>query len=178
MPLIDITGIAGSGKTTVQKELKRRGYDAHDVDDPEIGGAYNNKTNERVKIPDISERTPDWWAAHSWRIHSGIIEELKIMSADKLIFLCGRASNDLEKAHLFDKLICLDIDDETIRHRLTTRQNDNDYGKSEHELNQILERHQAFVRNCKKHGAKMVDATQPIDQVIEDIVKITGNLKN
>ncbi len=45
--IIYITGIGGSGKSSVKEELKKRGYEAHDVDEG-FANFFNIKTNEKV----------------------------------------------------------------------------------------------------------------------------------
>src|SRR5437660_1029900 len=80
MPLYYITGIAGSGKSTVLSELKRRGYEAYDVDEagPATAKWYNDTTGfvhpkSSVKKED---RTPDFLANHSWKVPRQEVVEL------------------------------------------------------------------------------------------------------
>lgn len=44
MPLIYITGVSGTGKSTVWAELKNRGIEAYDVDEDGLARWQNNKT--------------------------------------------------------------------------------------------------------------------------------------
>ncbi len=169
MSLIYITGVSGSGKSTVQKALQKLGFDAYDVDDRDISGAYDLKTGEVVDMPVAEERTPDWFSEHSWRILPGAVEKLKATADNNLVFLCGAAENDKDFVRLFDSIICLDIDESTLRHRIAARQ-DNDYGKNEHELRQILDWHKTATEDYKKLGATVVDASQPLEKVIDTIL--------
>ncbi len=68
MAFIYIKGTPGSGKTTIRKELVRLGYEAHDADDKDMGGPYNNATNERVTYPEGAP-SPEWFAAHSYGLN-------------------------------------------------------------------------------------------------------------
>ncbi|MEI7522645.1 MAG: AAA family ATPase [Candidatus Saccharibacteria bacterium] len=171
MPLIYITGIAGSGKSTVQKELKRRGHNSYDVDEPGIGAAHDQQGNI-VKVPDVAERSPDWFDTHSWRMVDGAIEKLQAKAKTGLVFLCG-ATTINENTGVFDRTIRLDIDEATLRKRLAQRK-ENDFGQSEHELQRILDFHKAATDKYKNQDADIIDATQPLDKVIEDILRLVA----
>ncbi len=170
MPLIYVTGIAGSGKSAAQKELQRRGYEAHDVDEPGIGAAYNLQTGEIVSIPDAAERSPEWFEAHTWKMDLEAVKELKARSLHGVIYLCGRAGNESEAWRLFDKVVYLDINDDTLRWRLAVRE-DNDFGKTEHELQQILKRNKRAREEFEPLGAVFIDASESLDKVVGEIVK-------
>jgi dephospho-CoA kinase len=167
MSLIYVTGVAGSGKSAVQSELERLGYPAFDVDQPEIGAAHNNKSNQIVAVPDANHRTQEWFAAHSWRILRQPVEKLKHEYENSVVFLCGTAGNEKDMSDLFDKVLLLDIDEVTLRQRIASRE-DNDYGKSEHELQQILGKQRAMKQN--QGSVKVIDATRPLTKVVADIL--------
>jgi dephospho-CoA kinase len=174
MPLIYVTGIAGSGKSTVQQELKKRGYDSYDVDEPGIGAAHD-KQGKIVKVPDANERSPDWFETHSWRMVDGAIEMLKKRAETGLVFLCG-ATTVNENTGVFDQTICLDIDEATLRKRLAEREG-NDFGQSEHELRRILGFYKTATEKYRSQGADIIDATQPVDKVIDDILRLVETKK-
>src|ERR1035438_1273582 len=111
MPLIYITCIAGSGKSTIQKELKKRGYDAYGVDERGFSAAFDHKTGQIVKVPGADKRTPGWFEEHSWRTLPGAIEKLKQQASNKLVFLCRGALTDEVLRAVFDQIMCLDIDE-------------------------------------------------------------------
>lgn len=73
---------------------------------------------------------------------------------------------------LFDIVIALTIDKETLKQRLASRTN-NDVGKAPDELQTILKRQQTASEDYKKLGAVLVDATRPIATVVDEIVNIT-----
>ena len=83
MSLYYIKGSAGTGKSTICKALQELGYEVHDADDDDMGSAYDNATNEKAKIPPIDERTPEWFAAHSYRMIPEAIEALHEKAKDK-----------------------------------------------------------------------------------------------
>lgn len=171
MPLIYITGVSGSGKSAVQQRLSDCGYAAYDADDNEISGVYELASGQLIKMPPVDQRTPEWFTNHSWRIKPGAIEKLKTNARNQVVFLCGAARNDKDYWDLFDVAICLDVSESTLRLRIANRR-DNDYGKSEHELQQILEWHKKATSNYRLRGALVIDADRSLNQVISAILHV------
>ena len=66
-------------------------------------------------------------------------------------------------------MIYLTVDDDTLRRRLAER-TDNGYGKTAEELDGILGANQSFEAMYREHGAVIVDATRPIDEVVTDVL--------
>ncbi len=169
MALIYITGAPGSGKTSLQKELQSRGYETHDLDDHSLGGPYNKSTNKLVVIPPTDKRTPEWFDEHEWRIYPEAIKDLKEQAAAKDIFICGVAASDGDILPLFDKIFYLDIDDSTLKERLSSR-SDNDYGQNDFEVSEIITRKHGLDSKYAGQDAIHINATQSIDKVADDIL--------
>lgn len=169
MSLIYIKGTPGTGKSTIRRELERRGYEAHDADDDDMGGPYNNETNQRVTYPD-GELTSEWLAAHSYRLIPEAIEKLHHAAQSKPIFLCSTSSNEDDLWDLFDVVLFLDIDEVSLRQRIAQRTN-NDYGKSPDELDSILVKYRADLLKRDRPGVIPINAVLPLDQVVSSIVK-------
>ena len=167
MALIFITGVPGSGKSAVERLLRKMGYESYDADS--IGAAYNIQSGAVVKVPPAEERTPEWFQAHQWRVQRERVEQLEQASRAKPIFICGTASNEEELWDLFDQVFILRIDEQTLRQRLHSRV-DNDYGKNEHELQEILDKHKASARKFSLPKVTAVDATQPLEAVVSEIL--------
>lgn len=165
-----IKGTPGSGKSTIREELAKRGYEAHDADDRDMGGPFNNEANQPVTYPDNPSKA--WFAAHSYRLIPEAIQNLHTKAKTKTIFLCGTAHNEDDLWSLFDKIIFLDIDEETLLHRIATRTN-NDYGKAPHERKLILEKYHHDRTKRDRPGVISIDATKSLDQVIYKILEIT-----
>jgi dephospho-CoA kinase len=172
MSLFFITGIAGSGKSEVQKELRSRGYEAYDTDEDGLAKWHNKVTGYIHPKSSIKKeaRTEDFLKNHSWIVPRPDVEGLVKLSKNKNIFLCGVASNENEIRDLFDSVFELTIDDETLKHRLLTRTN-NDWGKQPHELQQTLEQQHNAKKLYHKVGPIIIDATQPIEAVVDNIVE-------
>lgn len=151
-----IGGLSGTGESTMCQELTHRGYRAVDADaefayfgDPATGRPTDVRTRANwiwdvAKLRDFCDRSPD-----------------------APMFICGGALNQDACADLFTHRIELRIDDETMRHRLLSRTN-NDFGKDPLELAEQLELNRDINRNP---GWIIIDATRPIGGVADDILR-------
>ncbi len=81
--------------------------------------------------------------------------------------------NELDVWLYFDLVVCLVIDDETLRHRLAT-QTTNEFGKHPGELEAALARNQDAETEYRKLGVTTVDATRPLHAVVRDVLAIAG----
>jgi len=172
MPLVYITGISGSGKSSVCKELKRRGYKAYDTDKDGIAYFYHNDTNQPVtERMSYEDRTPEWRSQHTWKALRETVEKLKDDAKDETTFLCGVTNNDTDELwDLFSQVFALTMDEATLRHRIARRTN-NDFGKNPHEFADLLRWQKTATEDYRQLGAILVDATRPIEKVIDEILK-------
>lgn len=170
MALAYITGISGAGKSTVRGELIKRGYEAYGTDEDGIAGFINNETGEMVDNPiDAPPRSIEWRSNHTYKVSRQLIEKLALKAEGKLIFLCGTAANDNEAWDLFSKIIALTADEQTLKHRITTRTTNN-FGKLPHEMESILEWHRTSEEDYRRLGAVLIDSTRPVGVVVEEIL--------
>lgn len=171
MALIFITGNSGVGKSAVREELQRRGYEAHDTDENDLSAWQNMATGKFVSFPENpNERDNKWHDVHKWRMSRQKVEELAQHAKNKLVFLCGSPNNADDMLDLYDQVICLTLDKASLQHRLTNRTS-NDYGKGPDELNSILGWHDSFQERYRSSGAIMVDASKPVTEVVNDILR-------
>jgi dephospho-CoA kinase len=170
MALYFITGVAGSGKSTVTLELRKRGYEAYDSDD-DLARWQNKRTGyvhpkSTVKSED---RTQEFLKNHAWQIPRSEVQKLFDKAKDNIIFLCGVASNESQLQDLFEKIFELTIDDATITHRLSTRTNNN-WGKQSHELQKTLDENHSFSTDYTDNNYVIIDAIQAIELVVDEIL--------
>lgn len=174
MPLIYITGPTGVGKTTIRNDLIKEGYTAFDTDEDGIAQHQDKFTGEQIEYPaDENERTPEWKARHAFNLSRKRLQELALKAQEEKIFVCGAASNDLELAEYFSKIICLEADDATVKSRIETRTT-NSYGRAEDEMKEILARHEEVIRKYRAFGAVMIDATKPENELLDEIIDIAN----
>lgn len=170
VPLIFVTGISGSGKSTVREELARRGFTAYDTDEDEIAQWQNKITGEITPIFANAHRTSEFMAQNDWRAEPERVQQLADEAAGRTIFLCGTVGNEDEVWHFFDKVFLLAIDEATLRHRLANR-TAHDFGREPHELELLLVWHAAIDDLYLGRDTILVDATQPPAIVVDEILR-------
>lgn len=170
MPLIFITGTSTSGKSTIVKELTKRGYEAYDTEHNGISAWYNKETGERVaEVGHVPERTPKWRSQHGLRISIEWVREIAKKAENKPIFLCGGSTNEAEVRAMCQKVFWLQTNEATIRKRVIIPR-DHDYGTKPHELAAAIKANVDHGAEYQAYGAVMIDATQPIEKVVEQIL--------
>lgn len=173
MALILITGISTSGKSTIALELKKRDYEAYDTEHNGISAWYNKQTGERAaEFGEMPERTKEWLDQHEWLISTHWVAEAADKAKDKPIFLCGGSANEPEIREMCNKVVWLKTDEATIRRRVNNPR-DHDYGTKPHELAAAIEGNTRKEAEYSSYGAIMVDATQTIDRVVDEILAKT-----
>jgi broad-specificity NMP kinase len=161
-----ITGVAGTGKSTLAKELRRRGYAAYDTEE---GFSYyiDKRTGERCAYP--KQPSPEWYENHERVFDEKILMNLLKKHADETLFICSITANQAKFYPQFDKIFLLSAPDDVITHRLGTRTN-NYFGRHPLDLQRVIGRHQQFDDELKALGAQPVDSTQPIEAVAGEIL--------
>ncbi len=141
-----ISGLPGTGKTSVCEELQLRGFDAIDADKA------------------FGLQTKNGWI---WQ-DKELCKALDNLTVDTL-FICGSASNRDEYIHRFKTVFILHVDTETLRSRLTNRTNNN-FGKDPAALTRQLKLNEGAKEYSIKRGRLVIDATQPLTAVVDEIV--------
>ena len=154
-----IEGVSGTGKTSVCKELRRRGFHAINGDtdlayqgDPETG--------------EPTDAVPSHWH-HIWDV-----EKVRVLTADHsepVTFFCGGSRNFSKFQNLFDGIFVMDIDLETLSQRLDQRPED-EFGGRPSERDLILRLHRTN-EDTPKNGI-LIDATAPLAHVVDEILRV------
>lgn len=175
MSLYLITGSAGSGKTTICRALKARGYEALDIDNDGYAKWQHNETKYVHPKSSIKkeDRTLEFIKSHSWNVPRLETEALAERAENKSIFLCGAMGNEDELRDLFGKVFALYVDDKVLIHRIASREGDQ-WGKQLHELQLTLEWHRYVYDKQRKAGSVIVDASQPVESIVDSILDIIG----
>jgi broad-specificity NMP kinase len=167
--LIYVTGIAGTGKSTVRGELDHRGYEAHEVDG-EFADFFHTETGERSTSHTLVERTPEWRKYHDWIFMEEPLKKLQQHAQNRLVFLCGMTYDEKSYWNIFEKTFALVLNNETLEQRLRGRTG-NAWGKSPHELAETLALNEAQNEEYRRLGAIIIDATKPPNEVVEEILQ-------
>lgn len=157
--VVQIDGLSGTGKSSLAVELSRRGYRAVDSD-AEFAYFGNPATGRPT-----DELIRDNWI---WDIAG--LRRFCVESSSSPIFICGGALNQEQCADLFTHRFLLRVDDATMRRRLLARTT-NDFGKDPSELAEQLELNRHAEADARRAGWVIVDATQPVARVADEIIR-------
>ncbi|MGI8680839.1 MAG: AAA family ATPase [Mycobacteriales bacterium] len=144
MTVVFVTGMSGTGKSTVLAELARRGRWVVDTD---YGGYAEESDGEQL-----------------WR--EDRIGALLDAHADQLLFLAGTVANQIVFYPRFAAVVLLTAPVEVLLTRIATRDT-NDFGKSEAERARILA-DVAEVEPLLRAGATVaIDTRRPVAAVAD-----------
>lgn len=168
MKKIYITGISGTGKTTVHEELKKKGLHSISLDETDGLCCWVNKeTGEKIERKiDLNK---DFTSKHDWICDTEYLKKLLAKDTD-WVFVLGMPSNQDDFLDMFDKILLLQCKSETFLHRLTHRTN-NEFGKDKSLQETILGWYQEFENKMLAKGAISIDTEKPIAEVVEDVLK-------
>lgn len=170
MALIYITGVAGTGKTTIKDYLLSLGYKAFDADMDGITGWHHIATGKPVKGYDMpGYLSKQWYQEYEWRLVRHRVEEIARMAELEPVFLCGTSANDEDIHDLLHNVMFLTIDEATLRYRLATRDT-NSFGKTQDELDHVLRWLKPAEEYYRNFGAIMLDAAAPLEHVVGQIL--------
>jgi hypothetical protein len=151
-----VEGLSGAGKSSVYEELVRRGYKAISTD-----RAWKLPARPETALSDgRSQYDTAVWDQQK------AVGELDNPEPD-VLFVCGSSRNRDRFLPYFTRVFNLRIDDDTMRRRLEERTN-NDFGKQPEELELMLRLNRSGE---KPAGAIDVDATQPLRQVVDELLR-------
>ena len=140
--------MSGTGKSTALGELRRRGYEVVDTDEPgwtewsDEGGGY------------------------VWR--EDRVAELLAREREAPLFVSGSVSNQGRFYPRFDAVVLLRAPTEVLLSRIESRTND--YGKTAEERELILEHLAEVEPLLRATCTHEVDAAQPVDGVVAELI--------
>lgn len=153
-----VEGVSGTGKTSVCRELNRRGYQAINGDrelayqgDPGTGEATDTAAHQH----------------HIWDVRR--VRALVANHREPVTFFCGGSRNFAKFIDLFDEVFVLDIDLDTLHRRLAQRPRD-EWGSRPSERDLIVRLHR--TKEDIPHTGVMVDATRPLADVVGEILRL------
>ncbi|MFC4784667.1 AAA family ATPase [Nocardioides sp. MAHUQ-72] len=155
-----VEGVSGTGKTSVCRELQRRGYQAVNGDrelayqgDPETGQPLATAVHEH----------------HLWDVQR--VRQLAADRREPATFFCGGSRNFVKFIDLFDEVFVLDVDLDTLLRRLDRRPQD-EWGSRPSERDLIVRLHRTG-EDIPRSGV-VIDATPPLTEVVDEILRHTG----
>jgi gluconate kinase len=163
-----VTGQAGSGKSSVAAELRRRGFAAYDTDAiPGVTGFDYADTGVAVPPGSGEIAHPIDFRRFAWNWRLDALRSLLASAED--VFICAITSNTVQLRHLFDVVYVLTLDRTTLEERLRTR-TDHDFGKDPDETAAVLRHNEVIGEEWHRRGGILLDATRPVEEIVDDIV--------
>jgi dephospho-CoA kinase len=158
MTKVLVTGMSGTGKSTVLQVLKERGHHVVDTD--------TDEWSEWMTLPDGSR---DW----VWR--EDAIEHLLAEHEGGALFVAGCKSNQGKFYGRFDHVVLLSAPADVLLARIDGRTN-NPYGKSDEERELILQ-HLATVEPLLRATATIeIDASAPVEEVARRLESVLAQI--
>ena len=161
MKRVLLTGMSGTGKSTVIKELAARGYKAVDTDDHGL--------SEWVAVP-LDEPT-GLGPGQDWVWREDRIQGLLSSDDAEVLFLSGCSPNQGKFYPQFDHIVLLTAPAALLVARLTTRTT-NSYGKHPDEVARVLSLQQTIEPLLRRGAGVEVDTSAPLDQVVATVLRL------
>lgn len=173
MRKILITGIAGSGKTSVAKELSSRGYSAVDIE--EVDGMFDmfrKDTGERYE--GYTNTDPEMIQNAEWLCDVDRLKQLLVEQKTELAFYAGVASNMDDILPLFDTVLVLQKEPEVLVAHLKNREGTDDMGSTEESRQAVLGWKEWWEETMVDKGAILVDANGSVAEVADRVLAVAA----
>jgi hypothetical protein len=171
MELWLVTGVSGSGKSAVSRELARRGHTA--VDGDASLADWVDSAGRVVDRPEAADA--DLYANHAWQWDSAPLARLAEDRGGERVFVCGNAANDGDVLHLFEVMVLRWVDEHTMLRRVADPDRDSDFGRNPVEREQLIRYRPRTHARWMAAGAVIIDATRALTDVVDEICAIKVN---
>ena len=157
MKRVLLTGMSGTGKSSVLAELRARGFKTVDTD-------YGGWT-EQVEVPANAGNAP----AMEWLWREDLVTRLLSTDDADVLFVSGTARNQAKFYPRFDHIVLLTAPVPVMTERLASRTN-NPYGKEPDELAEVIGFKQTVEPALRRAADLEIDTSIPLDEVVEKIL--------
>ena len=174
MKHILITGIPGSGKSTLSRILRDKGFNAIDLEEvPQLFIMVDQETRQPIDNYDNTDLQQV--AAADWICDKDALKKLIQSQNQPVNFYCGSSSNIEDLLPLFNEIILLQISEAVMRERLSKRP-DTDFGGKPEVQDWVMTWKDWWNNEMIEEGAKVVDADQPLELITSTIIKMYPEL--
>jgi len=148
-----VTGMSGVGKSSALAELRKRGFEAVDTDEP----GWTEWSDDED--------------GYVWREER--MAELLARKREVPLFVSGTVSNQGRFYPQFDAVVLLSAPADVLLQRIATRTT-NDYGKNDEERKLVLEHIAEVEPLLRETCTHEIDASQPLDKVVAELIARAG----
>lgn len=156
-----VEGVSTTGKTSVCRELQRRGFHA-----------VNGDTELAYRGDPVTGAPTDEGPDHEHHVWD--VDRVRAIAGDdthEATFFCGGSRNFDRFLDVFDRVLVLDIDAATLEARLAARPAD-EWGGEEGEEREVVRRLHATQEDVPP-GTR-IDATVPLVELVDEILRLTA----
>ena len=161
MKRVLITGMSGTGKSSVIQELAARGYQAYDLDTPEWSEWIDTDPRDMLTPAEGKD-----WVWREDRVHA-----LLSKPADGTLFIGGCAENMAQLFPLIDAVVLLSAPVATIMERLAKR-SPGSYGSVAEERRKVADLISTIEPQLRLSADYEVDTRRPINATVDEILRI------
>jgi len=159
-----LTGMSGTGKSSVIAALAARGYKTVDTD---YGGWC-----EAITIPTSADRS-GLGVTEEFVWQEERIAVLLSTEDTDVLFVSGCTSNQSKFYSRFDHVVLLSAPISVMKERLSTRSN-NPYGKSPEDLARVLALKETVEPMLRRGADIELDTGAPLDHVVDQLLASVG----
>ncbi|MBW8726284.1 MAG: AAA family ATPase [Inquilinus limosus] len=161
MKIVLITGMSGTGKTAVIRELAARGHDTRDLDTPDW--------SEWVDAAPGDTLTPGEGKDWVWR--EDRLDALLAAPRHRALFLGGTSETMGRFLSRIDVVILLSAPVETLLERLAARTDG--YGRTAEERRKVTELVTLIEPLLRQSADHEIDTRRPVADTVDEILRLT-----
>jgi dephospho-CoA kinase len=156
-----LTGMSGTGKSALIRELAGRGYKAVDAD-------YDG-LSELVSVPD--DQLTGLGRGQDWVWREDRIQQLLSTEDADVLFVSGCSPNQWKFYPQFEYVVLLSAPPSLIVERLATRTS-NPYGKHPDEIARVLLLQQTIEPRLRRAADLELDTSARLDEVVASVLHL------